>query len=232
VIPSRPYSFTEDIRRALRVPPPATLVLFLVTVVVFIGQTLGGSEDWQRAVGLIPANVANASSLLPVGNTQIIQAWLTLFAYMFLHGGVYHLLANMACLWLFGMIAEPVMGTRLFSASYVAFGLITGLAIVAIIPHWTAPMVGASGAVSGVLGAFLALEYSARIGRGGKHIAILLVEALVLLLVGAWFITRKLPSEPDRASAVAWHLIPLLAAWYGMRAWKALSRHCRTRRSR
>jgi len=83
----RPYSFSEDIRRVLRVPPPATLALFLISVGAFIGQVFGGSSDWQRAVGLIPANVADAPSLLRVGDTQLLPACLTLFSYMFLHGG-------------------------------------------------------------------------------------------------------------------------------------------------
>jgi len=62
----------------------------------FIGQVLGGSSDWQRAVGIIPANVADASSLMRVGDTQLLPAWLTLFSYMFLHGGLFHLLTNVA----------------------------------------------------------------------------------------------------------------------------------------
>jgi hypothetical protein len=53
-----------------------------ITVVAFIGQVLSGVSGWQRAVGTIPANVAYASSLLRISDTQVLPAWLTLFCYM------------------------------------------------------------------------------------------------------------------------------------------------------
>ena len=227
---ARPYSFSEDLHRALRVPPPATLVLFLLTVSAFIGQVLGGSSEWQRAVGIIPTNVADASALLRVGDTQLLPAWLTLFSYMFLHGGLFHLLTNVTCLWLFGLLAEPVMGTKRFALTYLAFGVMTGLTIVAIIPHWTRPMVGASGSISGILGAFLALHFSEKIGQRRRTVVVLLLEATPSVAVVGWFITRNMPSEPDRASAAAWHLIPFLLGWYSVRAWKGLLSLGRTKR--
>jgi membrane associated rhomboid family serine protease len=219
---ARPYSFVEDIGRLRRVPPPATLVLFLTTVIVFIGQVLGGSSNWQRAAGLIPANVADASSCLRVGDTQLLPAWLTLFTYMFLHGGAFHMLTNMVCLWVFGILAEPVLGTKRLALTYLAFGVITGITVVAIIPHWTNPLVGASGAISGVLGAFLALHFSRRIGRTSYNIAFLILELLTMFAIGAWFATRHIPSEPDLPSSIAWHLIPFLLGWCSVRTWKEL----------
>jgi membrane associated rhomboid family serine protease len=196
-------------------------------VLAFAGQLLGGSGDWQRAVGIIPANVANASSLLRVGDTQVLPAWLTLLSYMFLHGGVVHLQANMACLWVFGILAEPVMGTKRFALTYLASGVVTGVAIVALIPHWTRPMVGASGSISGILGAFLALRFSQRIGQRRQTVVALFLEALPLLAVVVWFVTRDIPSEPDRVSSLAWHVFPLLFAWYGVRAREGLGRSVR-----
>jgi membrane associated rhomboid family serine protease len=229
--PARPYSFIEDIRRIFRPPPPATLVLVVITVVAFIGQVLGGSNVWQRAVGIIPANVADASSLLRISDGQVLPAWLTLFSYMFLHGGLFHLLANMVGLWMFGILAEPVMGTKRFALTYLAFGVISGITIVAIIPHWARPMVGASGSISGILGAFLALHFSERLGQRWPTVAVFVIEVIPLLAVGAWFITRKIPPEPDHASSVAWHLIPFLLAWYGVRIRKGLSRCAKPKRS-
>jgi membrane associated rhomboid family serine protease len=194
----------------------------------FIGQALGGSSASQRAVGIIPANVADASSLMRVGDAQVLPAWLTLFSYMFLHGGLFHLLTNVACLWLFGILAEPVLGTRRFALTYLAFGVITGITIAAVIPHWTSPMVGASGSISGILGAFLALHYSDGISRGRQNLLALLLEAFAPFAVVAWFVMRTIPPRPDRASSAAWHLIPFLLAWYGVRTWKGLARICRT----
>lgn len=223
-VKASPYSFTEDIRRVLRVPPPATLVLVLITVVAFVGQVLGGGSEWQRAAGIVPANLSDVAALLRVGDAQVLPAWLTLFSYMFLHSSVFHLLTNMACLWVFGMLAEPVMGTKRFALTYLAFGIITGVTLVAIIPHWTGPMVGASGAISGILGAFLARSFSDRTGQGRRSVVGFLLEAMPLLAVAAWLVARDPPSEPDRASAAAWHLIPFLAAWYSVRIWKGRPR--------
>ena len=202
------YRFTEDFRRALRIPPPATLALFLTTVAVFIGQVLG--DGWQQAAGLIPANIAGLSSI-----EQIIPAPMTLFSYQFLHSGAGHLLANMMCLWVFGILAEPLMGTRRFALTYLAFGVVTGLVIVALIPHWPRPMVGASGSLSGVLGTVLALRFSESKGR--RRTGVMFIEAVPLLALGVWLFTRSAPPEPDRVSSVAWHLIPFLLAWYSTR---------------
>jgi len=127
-----------------------------------------------------------------------------------------------ACLWLFGILAEPVMGTKRFALTYLTFGVITGITIVAIVPHWTRPMVGASGSISGILGVFLALQLSERIGQRRQTVVVLVLEATLALAVIGWFVTRNVPSEPDRASAAAWHLIPFLAGWYSVRAWKGL----------
>jgi membrane associated rhomboid family serine protease len=229
-IPVHPYSFIDDISRIFRIPPPATLVLFLVTVTAFIGQLLGGSSDSQWAFGIVPANIANVSSFMWTGERQLFPAWLTLLSYTFLHSGFFHLLANMACLWVFGILAEPLMGTKRFALTYLAFGVVTGITIVAIIPLWTNPMVGASGAISGILGAFLAMHFSKRNGRGRRNVVVLLLEALALLAVAAWFLVRPTPSEPDRLSGAAWHLVPFLLAWYIVRTWTGLGSIRWTRR--
>ena len=134
-----------------------------------------------------------------------------------------HFLTNGACLWLFGILAEPVLGTKRFALTYLAFGVIGGLTLVAIIPHWTSPMVGASGAICGILGTFLALHFSPRMDQGRKHLLLLLLEAIALFAVGAWFVTRSIPLKPDRPSSVAWHLIPFLLAWYSVGTRKGLS---------
>ncbi|MBN9122951.1 MAG: rhomboid family intramembrane serine protease, partial [Planctomycetes bacterium] len=164
--------------------------------------------------------------------TRPLPAWLTLLSYMFLHGGVLHLLTNMAGLWVLGTLAEPVMGAKRFALTYLAFGAITGAVIVALVPYWTGPMVGASGAIGGVLGAFLARRYSEKSGRERRTIAGLLLEALPALAVVAWWVARDVPSEPDRAAAAAWHLVPFLLAWYGVRTWNGLGRPRRTRPGR
>jgi membrane associated rhomboid family serine protease len=172
--------------------------------------------DLQRALGIIPANVADPAALLRIGNTQAVPAWVTLFSYQFLHSGWFHLLANMTCLWIFGILAEPTLGTKRFALAYVAFGVLTGVSIVTLIPSWTGPMVGASGSISGILGAFLALRYAETRSRQRLSLANLF-EALPLLAGVAWLVSRNIPAEPDRVTSATWHLIPFLLAWYGFR---------------
>jgi membrane associated rhomboid family serine protease len=183
-----------------------------VTVVVFIGQLLG--NGWQQAAGIIPANITGRP---PV--EQIFPAWLTLFSYQFLHTGAGHLLTNAMCLWVFGTFAEPLMGARRFTLVYLVFGVVTGLVIVALIPHWTRPVVGASGSLSGILGTVLALRFTEKTSR------LTVLEAIPPLAVAMWWLTRTEPPEPDRASSVAWHLIPFLLAWYSTRFWARFHRN-------
>lgn len=78
-------------------------------------------------------------------------------------------------------------------------------------------------------GAFLAQGFSERIGQGRQNLVGLLLEAMPLLAVATWFVARDEPSPPDRASAAAWHLMPFLAAWYGVRIWKRLGSLRQTR---
>jgi membrane associated rhomboid family serine protease len=131
---------------------------------------------------------------------------------------------------LFGILAEPVMGTKRFALTYLVFGVITGITIVAIVPRWTNPMVGASGSISGILGAFLAHHFSGRLGRMAPTAVALLLEMIPWLAVIAWFVTRNMPSEPDHASSAAWHLISCLLGWYSVRTGRGLSNLCRTKR--
>ena len=217
MVPARPYSFVEDIGRIVRIPPPATLALFLLTVLVFVGQVLGGSSRWQRAVGVIPLNVSEAWSVMRIADGQLLPIWLTLLSYMFLHGGLFHLLANMAGLWMFGILAEPVMGSKRFFLTYLICGVMGGITLAAIAPHWTSPMVGASCAISGIVGAFLALRLSDWRAPAIGDISVLLVEGISWLAVAAWFNTRTIPAEPDRTSSFAWHFIPFLLAWSSVR---------------
>jgi membrane associated rhomboid family serine protease len=134
---------------------PATLALLLLTVGAFAGQVAAGGDAAERTFGLIPARLSGPSSLTDVAGGQPIPAWLTPLTYMFLHHGWWHLALNMAGLSWLGWYAEPAMGTRRFVLAYLFFGVVTGLTIVLLGPHWTRPFVGASGAISGVLGAFL-----------------------------------------------------------------------------
>jgi membrane associated rhomboid family serine protease len=193
--------------------PPATLVLFLVTVTTYLFQVLAGGEVVERAIGLIPARVSNLDTLTLLGDGQVVPAWLTLVTYIFPHRGWWHVAMNMAGLWSFGRLAEPLMGSRRFLFTYLASGAFTGLVIVSLGPHWTKPAAGASGAISGVLGAFLALRLPRWPVLDRRNLAVSATESACIFAVVSWLLHRSPPRLPDRMSALMWHFIPFLAAW-------------------
>ena len=90
-------------------------------------------------------------------------AWLTIFSSMFLHGGWFHILSNMWVLFIFGDNVEDRMGPGRYLVFYLLSGVAAGLMQAFLLPNSTQPMVGASGAIAGVLGAYLILFPRARI---------------------------------------------------------------------
>jgi membrane associated rhomboid family serine protease len=197
--------------------PPTTLALFSVTVATYLVQVLAGGDVVARAIGLIPARVSQLATPPALGSGQLVPAWLTLVSYMFPHGAWWHVTTNMAGLWCFGRLAEPLMGSRRFLLAYLASGVLTGLVIVYLGPHWTKPAAGASGAISGILGAFLALRLPRWPVRDRRNLAVLAIESACLVGIVAWLLVRTQPRVPDRMSALMWHLIPFLAGWMWVR---------------
>jgi membrane associated rhomboid family serine protease len=202
---------------------PATLTLFLVTVATYLVQVLAGGDVVAQAIGLIPARISNPSTLSAVGSGQLVPAWLTLVTYLFPHGAWWHVTMNMAGLWFFGQLAERIMGTKRFLFAYLASGVVTGLVVVSLGPHRTKPAAGASGAISGILGAFLALCLPRWPMGDRRNLAVLGIELACLLGVIAWFLGRIPPPEPDRMSALMWHLTPFLAGWLWVRVWRQVA---------
>ena len=120
---------------------------------------------------------------------------LTLFTHMFLHGGWAHLLGNLWFLLVFGGHVERALRPGLFLAGYVACGLAAGLAQVLIDPHSYLPCLGASGAISGVMGAYLFLHPLSKLRL---WLVIWVVRLPAALVLGFWFLGQYL-------SAVAVH---------------------------
>ena len=146
-----------------RITPYVTYVLLSACVLVFIWQISLGDAAQQAvySFGVIPS-VLFANKSLPV-ELEILPAWLTIFTSMFLHGGWMHLIGNMLYLWVFGNNVEDAMGHRRFIVFYLACGLLAALTQAVLNPDSEIPMIGASGAISGVLGAYLLLHPRARI---------------------------------------------------------------------
>src|SRR5262249_49467959 len=115
-------------------------------------------------LGMIPGELtgraAGTALALHHGMACVIGSqphWQTLVVSMFLHGGWFHLLGNMWFLWLFGDNVEDRLGRAGFLGFYLACGVIAALTQLAINPGSPAPMVGASGAISGVMGAYVVM---------------------------------------------------------------------------
>jgi membrane associated rhomboid family serine protease len=142
--------------------PGVTVALIAANVLVFIYQiSLGGEHAgvFVATFGAVPAQFTgaapHAAPALPPG--------LTIVTSMFLHGGLLHLLGNMVFLWIFGNNVEDATGHLRFLVFYLACGAVAAIAHIATHPASNVPMVGASGAISGVLGAYFLLFPFARI---------------------------------------------------------------------
>ncbi len=147
-----------------RLTPIVTYALIAACVLVFLWQlTLGpqGGRVAVYALGVIPAVLLGDADLPP--DIAMVGPWATVITSMFLHGGILHLLGNMLYLWIFGDNVEDSMGHVRFIVFYVLCGIAAVFAQALPDPSSQVPMIGASGAISGVLGAYLLLYPHARI---------------------------------------------------------------------
>lgn len=146
-----------------RITPYVTYLLLAGCILVFLWQ-LSLGDAVQQAVysyGVIPS-VLFAMKSLPA-ELEVLPAWLTVLTSMFLHGGWMHLIGNMLYLWVFGNNVEDAMGHTRFIAFYFLCGALAALTQAVFNADSEIPMIGASGAISGVLGAYLLLYPRARI---------------------------------------------------------------------
>ncbi len=145
------------------ITPIVTVGLIAACVAVFLWQ-LSAGEAQQRIVyafSIIPAVLFDLRELPP--EVAVLPAELTVFTSMFLHGGWGHLLGNMLYLWIFGNNVEDAMGHARFIIFYLICGVAAVFAQALPNPDSIVPMIGASGAISGALGAYLMLYPHARV---------------------------------------------------------------------
>ena len=160
--------------------PYVTVFLIASCALVFLWQlSLGrGGERAVYGLGVIPAVLLDNKILHP--SLVMVPPVATVITSMFLHGGWMHLVGNMLYLWIFGNNVEDAMGHTRFVAFYLLCGVAAVLAQVLPDPESTTPMIGASGAISGVLGAYLLLYPHARV--------------LVAVPLGFFIHTMRLPA--------------------------------------
>jgi rhomboid family protein len=158
-----------------------------------------GLERFIMTWGLVPARFISHPSL----------AWTTIFTAMFLHGGWFHLLSNMWFLHIFGDNVEARMGGLRYLIFYLLSGMAAGLMQVYILPANTAPMIGASGAIAGVLGAYLISFPRSRIASLVPILIIFtIIEIPAWIFLIFWFLTQIYSGlfmmQGGSASGIAW----------------------------
>jgi membrane associated rhomboid family serine protease len=160
-----------------RTTPVVTISLIAVNVLVFLYElALGrGVDAFTLYWGLVPAAFS----------------WVTVLTSMFLHGGIMHVAGNMLYLWIFGDNVEDRMGHGRFLVFYLLCGAAAALAQTITQPDSVIPMVGASGAIAGVMGAYFVLYPRSRIVTlVPLFFFFQVIEVPAILFLGIWFIMQ------------------------------------------
>src|SRR5215213_1125631 len=183
--------------------PVATFLLIGANVAMWVlVQGMGAEPNLSRSVcelGLIPGEflgLVPQGATVPMGNQTVCmlgdeQTWFTPLTSMFLHGGWFHLIGNMWFLWVFGNNVEDSMGHIRYLAFYILCGLAAAATQTLVNPGSAIPMVGASGAISGVMGAYVVLYPKVRV-----HMLVILgifITRIVVpayLMLGYWFLLQ------------------------------------------
>jgi rhomboid family protein len=178
--------------------PVVTVALIVLNALFFVYQISleAGGADGARAgqafieeFGLVPCRLTGACRVGP----ELPSPILTIFTSMFMHGGLFHIGGNMLYLWIFGNNVEDTLGHGRYLLFYLLSGVAAALAQTAVGPSSVVPMVGASGAVSGVLGAYLLLFPRAHVTTLiilGFFFRLVQIPAMVVL--GFWIVLQLL----------------------------------------
>jgi len=182
--------------------PLINLTLVLVNVLAFLYELQldpAVLEDFIFTWGLIPAHLVSDPS----------NTWTNIFSSMFLHGGWFHVISNMWVLLIFGDNVEGGMGSIRYLIFYLLSGVAAGLLQTYVMPTSIVPMIGASGAVAGVLGAYLILFPHSRVASLVPILFIFtIVEIPAVLFLIFWFFSQLYSGlgslQGGGESGVAW----------------------------
>ena len=182
------FPIGDDDEGSVGGPAIVTIALIVVNVLVFLLELGQGSEaslqSFITAWGVVPREYSVGQDLPPL---IPLPFWATLITSMFLHGGWMHLGGNMLYLWIFGDNLERAMGSLKFLVFYIICGIAAGFAHIAFSSGSAVPSVGASGAISGVLGGYLLLFPHNRV-RVLTRAGVTSVPAIVVL--GFWIVIQ------------------------------------------
>jgi membrane associated rhomboid family serine protease len=173
--------------------PVMTLLLIAANVAVFVHQlslTPRQENTFIRTWGLVPSRIGMAFA---GHHHALAQALVPLFTCMFLHGGLLHIIGNMWFLWIFGANVEDRLGSLPYLVFYLICGIGSGLSQAFFSWGSHLPSIGASGAISGVLGAYIVLFPGSKILT---LIPIIIIPWLVrlpaVIFIGLWFLLQFL----------------------------------------
>jgi hypothetical protein len=197
---------------ARRSIPVVTILLIAVNIVVFcyqISLSNAANDSLIRTFGLVPLKMQMA---LTGDHYTLLEAFLPLITCMFLHGGFLHILGNMWFLWIFGGAVEDRMSPISYLLFYFICGIGSGLAQALFSWGSSLPSIGASGAISGVLGAYVVFFPSSRIlTLVPLFVFFFTVQIPAIVFIGLWFAIQFLSgvsalNSPRAASlgGVAW----------------------------
>jgi membrane associated rhomboid family serine protease len=186
--------------------PLMTLALILSNVLVFFYELSLGPHAIERfffQYGMIPARIQAA---VTTGTVPLTDALASIFTSMFVHGGWLHIIGNMWFLWVFGIVIEDQLGRLRYLAFYLVCGV--GAALTQAIVGWGArvPTIGASGAISGIMGAYFVLLPTSRVLTLMPLIIFWFTMRLpAIVMIGYWFLVQLLSAtvQPPGAGGVA-----------------------------
>lgn len=184
--------------------PFVTIFIISANIIVYIYQLTLESQTGDFFVlraGALPYEITHFVDIYPLA---FIRPPLTLFSAMFVHGGLLHVGGNMLYLWIFGDNIEDRLGHFRFFIFYILTGLIASFAHIAMLPNSTIPMIGASGAIAGILGAYLVLYPKAKVFTlVFLFVFVDIVKIPAIIFLGLWFAFQLLSS--GAGGGIAWY---------------------------
>jgi membrane associated rhomboid family serine protease len=183
-----------------------TLALIVVNLAAFTVQTYGLEAHAVASFGIVPARLfahglGGSAITLPL-NPAELPPWVSMLSYMFLHGDIWHVTTNMLFLWVFGDNVEDAMGHSRYLFFYLASGIFAGAAHAVMQPTSAAPLIGASGAVAGVIAAYVLLYPRVMLWVLAFRFIPLHISAG--FAIGAWILTQIAMVILPQSGPVAW----------------------------
>ena len=191
--------------------PVVTRTIIFVNALVFFFELMlpqRGVEQIFYLFGIVPARFTHSDWAAYVGFP--VDTYWPLLTHQFLHGGWLHIIANMWTLWIFGDNVEDRMGPVRFAIFYLTCGVLAGLTHLATNPNSTVPSVGASGAIAGVLGAYLLFFPTARlVVMFPIFFFPFFFEVPAVIYLGFWFFSQLFSGTlalagPQHVGGIAW----------------------------